>query len=122
MKERSPYENLIGGFLFSVRSFFISHDKYLIVGLFLCFLPIPIGGLLALIVALLGFFFQRRGLFERDEKNLILFIFILAILNMFITYYFLSSAFESVSQLLENFFNFFRDLFFYLFGKPNNYV
>ena len=122
MKERSPFENLIGDFLFSVKSFFISHDKYLIIGLFLCFLPIPIGGLLALIIALLGFFFQSKGLFERDEKNLILLIFMLSFFNIFITYYFLSSAFEAVNLLLENFFNFFRDLFFYLFGKSNNYV
>jgi len=122
LKERSPFENLIGDFLFSVKSFFISHDKYLIIGLFLCFLPIPIGGLLALIIALLGFFFQSKGLFERDEKNLILLIFMLSFFNIFITYYFLSSAFEAVNLLLENLFNFFRDLFFYLFGKSNNYV
>jgi len=122
LKERSPFENLIGNFFLSVKSFFISHDKYLIVGLFLCFLPIPIGGLLALIISLLGFFFQSRGLFERDENNLILFILILSIFNMFITYYFLSSAFESVTILLENFFNFFRNIFFYLFSKSNNYV
>ena len=122
MKERSPYENLIGSYLFSVRSFFVSHDKYLIVGLLLCFLPIPMGGLLALIIALLGFFFQTRGLFDRDETNLLLCIFILSILNIFITYYFLSSAYEFVNLLLENFLHFFRDLFFYLFGKTNNYV
>ncbi|MDI9347590.1 MAG: hypothetical protein QM538_03720 [Methylacidiphilales bacterium] len=79
--ERSPFEHSVSGISKQVGSFFRKHDAYLNIALLLCFVPIPLAGLLAFIIGVVGALYQAQNLFPTNERLYISVILFLAIVN-----------------------------------------
>ena len=109
---QSPYETLGGHFLFSTKSFITNHDKYLIIGFFMCFLPLPIGGLIAFIISLIAIHFHKKGLFQKDERNLILVLIPLSLVNILLTSYLMLNLYDKSNLVLFSLISLIVEFFF----------
>ena len=109
---QSPYETLGGNFLYSIRSFITNHDKYLIIALFMCFLPLPVGGLIAFVISMIALPFYKKGLFQYNERNLILVLIPLSLVNIILTSFLLFNIYDNSNVLLFSFINLLVEFFF----------
>ena len=109
--ERSPFEHSVSGVSKQVGNFFRKHDAYLNVALLLCFVPIPLAGILAFIIGIIGAGYQTKNLFPTNERLYIAVILFLAVAN---TILFTYLYYSYVLSLLA----FFKSLL--LFLVPNS--
>ena len=97
----SPFSNLFTGLNFNLRRFFSRHDNYLNTAFILSIIPLPFTALIAMLISLIGIYFQSKNKFQVDEKRYLLVIIVLSIINLFFVYFFYSFAVEIYFSFLK---------------------
>ena len=87
----SPFQTALNNFGKNIKNFFSIHDNFLLLALFIAFIPFLIPQILALIIAAFGLYFQFNKSFETNELPLIMAIIIIAVVNIFLGAYIFDS-------------------------------
>ena len=97
----SPFSNLFTGLNFNLRNFFLRHDNYLNTAFILSIIPLPFTAVIAMLISLIGIYFQSKNKFQVDEARYLLVIIVLSIINLFFVYFFYSFAAEIYFSFLK---------------------
>jgi len=113
-QSQSPYDVLKGNLFFKIRSFFLNHDRYLLLALFLCFIPFPLGGMIAFVISLVAIPLYKKDLFQNDERNFILLLFPLSLINILLTSFLLLKFYKNSNDFVLSVINFIHQAILYL--------
>tara|TARA_B100001939_G_scaffold348177_1_gene373474 strand:+ start:4621 stop:4977 length:357 start_codon:yes stop_codon:yes gene_type:complete len=117
----SPFISLLDNIRNNIGDFFRKHDNFLLFALIISFFPFFIPQMIALIICLVGLYFQFSGAFKPiNELPLIITIVIICVLNLL----FGVLIVETLKNISYGIFDFFGDLFKNIFNmiSPTRYI
>ena len=97
----SPFQTALNNFGKNIKNFFSIHDNFLLLALFIAFVPFLIPQIIALIIAAFGLYFQFNKSFETNELPLIMAIIIIAVVNIFLGAYIFDSIYNTIIAIRD---------------------
>ena len=96
-----PFQTALSNFGKNIKNFFSIHDNFLLLALFIAFIPFLIPQIIALIIAAFGLYFQFNKSFETNELPLIMAIIIIAVVNIFLGAYIFDSIYNTIIEIRD---------------------